>query len=285
MAELTKLDHVEIAKEESLFQFEEKPVIQGILKSWNTCIQDLEDVIYDLYEINIYNAEGEQLDQLYGELFGIERKGRTDDTYRASILSKISTFGSDGTVENLQKNLESITSSENVVIFEHYPADVHAHIGGTFSGYTYVEANDLTLAGVGIRLIIDNNFDSLVPSELFEVATVIQANVYGVPHDVQAEYLTVANELLANIPDLEASSVELSLLAEIGDTDFIPLAELLYSDSQIPDPSVIVPGTLSITLGNTVPTFSGVQALFGALVTPTASVAETMSIVLNVYPD
>ncbi len=252
MADLPTIDHEETIVEDSLFQFQDKEVIQGLLKSWVESIQDTENVTSEFHGINIYNAVGLQLDQLYGELFNLSRSGRNDTQYRAALLAKISTFGSDGTFENLQENLETVTASTDVTIFEHFPADIHAHIGGTYSGYTYQEADDLVLAGVSARLIADNDHDSWVMSEVFETGVDIQANVFGVPTDIQAEFVGITtdpHDIQVNLQNIEQEFIALAILPEIEDqtegVSFVPIAELIHSSDQIPDSSVLIVSTFS----------------------------------------
>lgn len=252
MSNLTSEDFIKKAQDLSLFQFADSEVIQGILFSWANSFQDVEDAALAFHQININNAVGQQLDQLYGELFGIPRQARDDDQYRSAILAKISTFGSDGTTEDLLSNLRSITGSdEYVTFFEHYPADVHAWLGDGYSLYTYGEVQDLVQAGVNIRLIVDNQFDSFVMSEIYQDDADLQVTLSGTETDLQINHEGIDCDLQVTIPQIDAGDIQKAILPELEEIDeniaYVSLAELLWT-TDLSDP-------LGIPLG-----FSGDQS-------------------------
>lgn len=268
MAELITKDYESFAKETSLFQFEDKPVIQGMLKSWAEVFQDLEDVTHSFYGVNIYTAVGVQLDELYGELFNVPRLLRDDETYRGAILARIATLGADGTIENLHQNIVTITQSEFVHVYEHFPADVHIHVGGTYSGYTYNEAKNLTLAGVSTRLIIDNQFQSFTPTLILSAGVDLQIYVDGVPHDLQITVDSVDNDLQISAESIDLSFSDLAILPELDDeVDGIPYikpAMLLYSDTQIVSPASLIVGVMSEVEDDDVCVATGTVTVLGS---------------------
>lgn len=270
MADLIPVDHITQSRDRSIFEFEDKPIIQAILKAMASGVQDVEDLIKQFHNLNIENSSGVILDEIYGELFNVKRIGRNDNQYRAAILAKISTFGADGTFEKLQDNFERITSSPLVTIYEHYPADVHIHLGGAHSAYTILDAKALTLAGVSARLIVDDGFNSFVMAETFEMDADLQVNQSGVATDLQVKVNGVDTDLQLKGSGTLADTATKARLAEIDVngvliSDFNPMAELIWGEHQIPDPLVIKLGIVQAVAEDMTLRASGFTGISGTL--------------------
>lgn len=288
MADLIPVDHVTQSRDRSIFEFEDKPIIQAILKAMASGVQDVEDLIKLFHNLNLDNSSGIVLDEIYGELFNVKRIGRNDDQYKSAILAKISTFGADGTFERLQNNFERITSSPLVTIYEHYPADVHIHLGGNHSAYTILDAKALTLAGVSARLLVDNGFNSFVMAETFEMDADLQVNQGGIPTDLQVKVGGIDTDLqLKGAGTLEDTSLK-ARLAEIDIngvliSEFNPLAELIWGEHQIPDPLVIKLGIVQTVVGDMTLSANGFTGISGTLLSliPPSTLSSSGAVIIR----
>lgn len=93
--------HVQQALDALLEQFKNQPNIAGLLTSFITEVQSVEDALDDLGDKqNIDLADGAYLDVL-GDLVGITRGGQTDAVYRASIKRLIAIRTDGGTVREI----------------------------------------------------------------------------------------------------------------------------------------------------------------------------------------
>jgi len=124
MVDITYIDHVTAGLSLLPSQWEDKPVINGVLAAWLTPINETEQNALDVRDgFNINTAVGAQLD-IIGEYFNEPRAGRSDEEYRNAILSIIASSNGSGTPSDLINLYQSLTSSESVKIWEHYPLSV-----------------------------------------------------------------------------------------------------------------------------------------------------------------
>jgi hypothetical protein len=149
-------DQVQQGKDRLVTQWNDKEVVQGLLKSYMENVQTVEDIYQQLLdERSVFTAIGEQLN-VVGLLVGEARGGKDDSAYREAILNRVAINTSDGTPEKIIEVMKTIIGSDSVTLFEHYPANIHVH---TTSGATNVNAaslNNITPAGVSGRLMFDD---------------------------------------------------------------------------------------------------------------------------------
>ncbi len=81
--------------------WDDKEVVQGLIKSINAVFQKYFDTIYDMTNgVTISNAQGKNLDDI-GYKYNIARQGLNDDEYRLAILLKMSAYSDSGTTTDV----------------------------------------------------------------------------------------------------------------------------------------------------------------------------------------
>ena len=101
MVDITQVNHVEEGLKLLPGQWDNKPVIRGVLTSWLTPLNVTEEhSLGDRDGFNINTAIGKQLN-IIGDYFSEERAGRSDDNYRAAIITRISLGSGSGTPNQL----------------------------------------------------------------------------------------------------------------------------------------------------------------------------------------
>jgi hypothetical protein len=223
----TKIDHVALGLERLITQWQDKPNVVGLLRSFLEQVNTLEDSLFQvLYERGIYEAIGVQLDNI-GQLFGVSRLGRNDDDYRAAILLKISQLNDDGTTEVFMQALRTVGNTNAVDFWEHLSGDVHAYMGTGVSIKTYSQLEDAVPAGVNVTIITDDMGDSFLPSELTPLASDLQT---GLLEDLQVFADGVASDL--QVQSLNTTVSPRAYLPEIEDlTTINPLSDIINKDS------------------------------------------------------
>lgn len=223
----TPIDHVELMLNRLLSQWDDSSNIKGMIQSYAERLNGLEDVFFQLLNNRgIYTAVGAQLD-IIGELFGVRRLGRIDDQYRAAILQKITTSGTDGTTEVFMDVLRTISDSSFVDFWEHHSGDVHARLGEGFGVNTYPDIQDLVPAGVNLRIYVDDKFDSFVGAEITTTAYDLDTNGQGVIEVESGQ----SYDLQVQKQGTNSTTTTNAILPEINDDSFnnVPTAELLFS--------------------------------------------------------
>lgn len=223
-----KVDHVEEGLNRLPSQWSESEKIRGLLESWLNRANELEDLLFDMLENRgLFEAKGENLD-IIGALFGVARDGRSDDEYRQVILNEVTVQTADGTTEPFMQVLRAKSGSDYVDFWEHPPADVHARLGEGFNIYTYSDLEKQVPAGVSLRVIVDDKFDSFVGSELLLQISDLQTNN---EEDIQVTDGSEVYDLQVQTTE-EVSNIDdnLTILPEIVDTSYTPyMAELLFA--------------------------------------------------------
>ena len=102
MADPTRIDdHLSIGLSNLLTQFRGQPNIQGILRSYLTQLQEIEDVAISLIdERYVDTATGVQLDGI-GTIVGEPRAGRSDVDYRVAIKGRIRANAANSRIEDI----------------------------------------------------------------------------------------------------------------------------------------------------------------------------------------
>ena len=156
---LTKIeDYLAIANSKLLQQYKGKPNFQKILTIFSDRMDEVENVMWDLYTKRwLDSSEGQQLDNL-GYNLSTERQGLNDVDYRQVLYGKIGQYNSDGTIEDLISIIKLMTNAELVVITELYPAKMNiAIIGDSLNLNTDFLKSSIkgsVAGGVGIEIIV-----------------------------------------------------------------------------------------------------------------------------------
>lgn len=90
--------------------WDDKPVVQGLVKSEDEVLQAVIDLCYDWVNgCSISNAIGVNLDDI-GYLWNVDRLLRSDDDYRAAILSIILSSADSGTITDVKRLIKNLTN-------------------------------------------------------------------------------------------------------------------------------------------------------------------------------
>lgn len=154
-------DHADRMVDLLLHQFKSKPNIEALLRAWSVTIQDVEDMLYDMFtKRSVDTAFGKQLDIL-GGIVGEVRNTRTDEPYRIAIKTKILRNVSSGTPDSILLAFDLLTGPTDQTFTYDDGAGV-AEVDLDFStptGFSYTTAqayadvlHDLLPAGVGYNL-------------------------------------------------------------------------------------------------------------------------------------
>lgn len=153
-------DHVEAGQGNFLYQFRRNAIILlAYAASLLQQVQDLEDALWDIFELlNPAVASGVHLDRL-GKLVGQPREGRDDQTYRLWIMARILINRSSGTPDNIL-NIAQIVTNSTAELVELYPGSYEIGIFGV--SVTQAVASILAEAdpiGVNGALITSESFE------------------------------------------------------------------------------------------------------------------------------
>ena len=205
-----KVDHVTKGLSRLITQWQDKPKVRGLLEATLREAQELEEVFFSLLNSrDVYTASGVWL-EILGSIVGEFREGRRDGAYRNAILNKIILNRSDGTYDSIYNALNSILSTENIKIWEHYPAYIFTYVGAPVSNSTAITLDLISMAGVGSTLVFDVYGDSFIPA-----ATV-----------KKSAYLALENNDLLEVYDGQTTAfIEVDFDVEIvgtGNRSFLP---------------------------------------------------------------
>lgn len=133
-------DHAQQTVDLLLQQFKGKPNWEALLRAWAITIQEVEDMLYDLFtKRSIDTAVGEQLDIL-GVIVGVSRGNRNDDVYRIRLKVQIRMNVSCGTPDDILA-VVGLLSDLTVDYRDVYPAAFVVEIDGAIG--TEAEANEI----------------------------------------------------------------------------------------------------------------------------------------------
>lgn len=87
-------------------------------------IQELHDAQKEVYEnINLFDAVGSQLDDIFGEILDLPREsGLTDEDYRYLLFTQVSRIAKSGEIPVMKTAYRSLLKAESVRLFEYQPA-------------------------------------------------------------------------------------------------------------------------------------------------------------------
>ena len=148
------LNHVEIAEKKFMSQYKEgssnrnSVKLRNLLKIFVKQIQELENVIYDLYTLRyIDTAFGYQLDRL-GDIVGIVRYGLNDEDYRNRIYAQIILNASNGQPELFIQALRLIMNATNIKYSEYKNQIMISFRSDKRDSFLHSQMLKLCLAGV-----------------------------------------------------------------------------------------------------------------------------------------
>ena len=199
MPEPVFIDQTELGLSRMLSQWSDKKNITGLFKSYLENIQPLEEMWQQLLnERDIYSAIGAQLDVL-GLIVGEPREGLDDDQYRIAILNRIAINSSDGTPPKVLEILRLLSNSQDVNLFEYFPASVYYYTAGFISQATPITMDNASAAGVSVRVMFDAGGDSFVGAGITQEENILGVNasdtlgvdVDGLPPDPPEDELGV----------------------------------------------------------------------------------------------
>lgn len=230
------IDHQEEAVDLTLSQFDNSPNLLNLIRSWLVPLNELEA---DLQEWAQYNrievAYGDFLDKI-GSWMGVERGIMLDEAYRQAILAQSLIEGVDGTTEKLLEGMRVMCQTDQVTFHELYPATVYAHCGDGYNNATYTQIKRIVAAGKHLRLLVDQNLDSMVMSEVLEEDN-------GLVTGDQEQYIVVVDGVEYDWVTSVTSSVLTDdsgdYLAETFDTEWTPLADMVLGPATLVDGVII----------------------------------------------
>lgn len=121
-------------------QYQTKENFTGILESAADEANEIESAIFEVRdEYYLSTAVGVQLDNI-GDILGLTRDGRDDESYRTLLEIKAEINLSAGTPESLIKTASAIYNAENVEYTPLYPAKVQLWTDGDIGIYLFFNA-------------------------------------------------------------------------------------------------------------------------------------------------
>lgn len=176
-------------------KYQDREKFKGLLKPSLNQANDLETALFEIRdEYKIDNAIGVQLDIL-GEIIGIEREGREDDSYRTILKVKASINNGGGTPEKLILTATELYDSENVQYTPVYPASVELWSDGNVG--LFLEFDLITEAGEDVEL--EQGDITLLGAEPDDIAEDLLEEVLpsGVSLQIMDDLITETGELVS----------------------------------------------------------------------------------------
>lgn len=152
-----------------LQQYKDQPNIAKFIGIYATQVQELEQIIHDMFTNRMLNdSVGIQLDRL-GEIVGVARQGFADNEYRVLILVKIGQNSSQGTPEdviNIVKLLPLTVPSERVHYQNLGTASIMVYTAAEIppEDVTFIYDNIQEVVAAGVRI---DHFASYSPDDAF----------------------------------------------------------------------------------------------------------------------
>lgn len=127
---VSEIDVVDKGLSRLLYQFSNSANYKELVSIYLSLQQEIETICFDvLAQKDINQATGLSLD-LIGKIVGQARGGLEDSAYRTAILIKIFINNSRGTIADIQNIVKLLTNSEDVIVFENFPASINLYISG-----------------------------------------------------------------------------------------------------------------------------------------------------------
>jgi hypothetical protein len=167
---IASADHADRGPLRLLEQFKEKPLLEALLRSYLTQIQNVEDCAWEvIYARNIETGVGDQLDKI-GEIVGRERLGLEDDEYRLAIRCQIRINRSSGKPTDIQVITEmTLDDAWTFEYREFYPARIQITIVELVTFSLRLLLDNLRAAKMG-GVALDIVYSTELPEESFTLA-------------------------------------------------------------------------------------------------------------------
>jgi len=96
------------------------PNVKALINSVMPEFQELNDAQQDVYSnINIFDAIGSQLDDIFGTLLNLEREtGQSDDDYKLALLSQATVLSRSGEIAVMKSLYKNLVSASSVSLYE-----------------------------------------------------------------------------------------------------------------------------------------------------------------------
>lgn len=136
-------------------QYKSKSNFVSMLGSFADQYNDIETALFEIRdEFFLATASGVQLD-IIGEILGLPRDGRDDESYRTLLFLKGELNFSAGTPESLIKAAAGLYNASRVEYVPIYPAKIRLWTNGTIGAYQFF---DMSLdTGSDLLLLDDGN--------------------------------------------------------------------------------------------------------------------------------
>jgi hypothetical protein len=123
-------DIVQRGLDRLLYQFKDSKNYQDLVAIYLQLQEEIETIAFEvLGQKDINLATGLSLDFI-GRIVGISRNNLSDDSYRQQIIIKIFINNSKGTISDVQNIVKLLTQSNEVRVFEVFPAAISLYISG-----------------------------------------------------------------------------------------------------------------------------------------------------------
>lgn len=157
-------NHFDQAIARLLTQYAEAQNIQNLISVYTTQIQELENIIYDMF-LNrmIDTAVGQQLDNL-GEIVGQPRLGFDDETYRVLLKFRIGVNVSQGTIEEVIQLFTLISGASEVHVIDEGGGSISIQynepLPAELEEFIFDNMDQVVAAGVRIDTFVEYSDDS-----------------------------------------------------------------------------------------------------------------------------
>lgn len=169
LASIIITDYCARNKERIIEQFEDKPLLLGLMCSLVTPLQELEFVYDDLYTKRwLDSSEGVQLDGI-GDIVGLSRQGLNDEEYRNGLRFQISVNMSNGEWETMISVTKELTNATIVRIQEMFPAGIHLFTDGATIPINLIQLLEQS-APAGVKLTVSTTYLEL-PQFAYQIET------------------------------------------------------------------------------------------------------------------
>lgn len=104
--------------------FKNSENVKKLVNIFMTMFQELHDAGKDMYsKINIFEAEGSQLDDIFGNIINVPRIfGEIDDDYRNRIIAETAQLARSGEIVVMKSVFRTLLGATAVRLFEYQPA-------------------------------------------------------------------------------------------------------------------------------------------------------------------
>lgn len=126
----SQIDVVQDGLDKLLYQFKDSGNYNNLVETYLSLHEQVEAICFEvLAHKDINQATGLSLD-LIGKIVQQPRNNLSDDLYRQRIIIKIAINNSKGTIGDIQSIVKLLTNSEQVRVFESFPASINLYISG-----------------------------------------------------------------------------------------------------------------------------------------------------------